>query len=271
MTKNLRAAVVASVSLLGWSTAHAADLPPIYSTPIYEAAPELQPVEIGNGWYLRGDVGYAFESMTDADWTIECTGQACPPAFPQRGQYSDLDVDGDFEFTLGAGHRFTDYLRADVTATRFKTDVTFADGAYDNLRSGDLTAWQVMANGYFDLGTYVGLTPYVGGGVGATHVKMEQATCSYLGGSCTFDNTFTYDTQETSDWRFTYSLMAGVSYDINKSLKLDVGYRYSDVEGADMPRMSVTHIQDGDKFSLEQKDDGFDRHAITVGLRYSLW
>ena len=27
-----------------------------------------------------------------------------------------------------------------------------------------------MANGYVDLGTYVGLTPYVGGGLGYTYV-----------------------------------------------------------------------------------------------------
>ncbi|MEN3791144.1 outer membrane protein [Fulvimarina sp. MAC3] len=270
MSTKLNAALVASVALLGWTAAQAADLPPIYSTPIYETAPELQPVEIGNGWYLRGDVGYAFESTTDADWTVDRYYNGTQTRFGQ-GSYRELDIEGGAEFTLGAGYRFTDYLRTDVTATRFETDVNIADGTFDNLRSGDLTAWQLMANGYFDLGTYVGLTPYVGAGVGATHVNIDQTTCSYLGGDCTFGNTFVYEPQETDDWRFTYSLMAGVSYDINKSLKLDVGYRYSNIDGADMPGMSVTHIADGDVFRLEQKDNGFDRHAISVGLRYSLW
>ncbi len=40
----------------------AAALAADYDPPIYvDEAPEYVPVEVGSGWYLRGDVGYAFK------------------------------------------------------------------------------------------------------------------------------------------------------------------------------------------------------------------
>ena len=35
-----------------------------------------------------------------------------------------------------------------------------------------------MANGYVDLGTYVGLTPYVGAGLGYTYVNWDIAAAT---------------------------------------------------------------------------------------------
>ncbi|MDY8110734.1 outer membrane protein [Fulvimarina sp. 2208YS6-2-32] len=262
--------LAASTCLWAVSHASAADLPPIYSTPIYEAAPELQPVEIGNGWYLRGDVGYAFESETDSQWTVDRWNPTFNSRFAQ-GQHDGAEIDGGAEVTVGAGYRFTDYVRADVTATRFETEATFNVDEFEVVRSADITAWQVMANAYVDLGTFVGLTPYVGGGVGSTHLKFEDNTCSYAGGGCDFGGAFRYASQETDDWRFTYSLMAGVSYDVSQNLKLDVGYRFSDIEGGQSSSATFTELASRDEYRLKHEDDGFERHAISVGLRYSLW
>ncbi|RVG01622.1 porin family protein, partial [Sinorhizobium meliloti] len=62
-------------------------------------------------------------------------------------------------------------------------------------------------------------------------------------------------------WRFTYALMAGVSYDVTDRLKFDAGYRYS-------------QIADGDMFGsggAKGHDDGLSRHEFRVGLRFALW
>src|ERR1700722_495855 len=54
--KSLTALALAAI-LLPLSPVHAAD----YDPPIYvDQAPDYKPVEVGSGWYLRGDVGYAF-------------------------------------------------------------------------------------------------------------------------------------------------------------------------------------------------------------------
>lgn len=270
MTKTTRISWTALILSAGAFPAFAADLPPIYETPIYTAAPELQPVEIGNGWYLRGDVGYGFESKTDSKWSIDHWDHFNTTKFGS-GRYKELELEDNAEFSVGAGYTFNHYLRTDITASRYESEIGLADGSYDNVRKADLTAWELMANAYVDLGTFVGFTPYVGAGAGATHIAIEENNCSYNGGGCDLGGLFTYESHEADDWRFTYSLMAGVAYDLTQNLKLDVGYKFSDIEGGSMPSNTVTHIGDGDEFRMKQEDDGFQRHAVRVGVRYSLW
>ncbi len=268
--------LLASTAALGTlvSSAVAADLPPIYDTPLYQSVPEVQPVEIGSGWYLRGDVGYGFKSKTDSDWSIQRSDGVTTNAFDQ-GTYRDLDVGSDVQFAIGAGYRFTDYLRGDVTASRWTADAALAAGAstlagVDN-RGADMTGYELMANAYADLGTFVGFTPYLGAGAGATKLKVSETSCSLNGGACDLGGTYRYASTDSDDWRFTYSLMAGLAYDLSTNLKLDVGYKFTDVAGASYPSSTATNRLTGEEYRRQQTDDGFQRHAVTVGLRYSLW
>jgi opacity protein-like surface antigen len=129
-------------------TAKAADLDRI----IY--APELNrtvPVEIGNGWYLRGDIGYSVDTSSDR-------------------AFDDWRLDSDFSGGLGVGYQFTDFLRADVTADYTEGDVDGRFAGDINPFSSDFRAYTLLANAYVDLGTFVGFTPYVGAGAGGTYV-----------------------------------------------------------------------------------------------------
>ncbi len=262
----------ASAAALGAlvASATAADLPPIYDAPLYQSVPEVQPVEIGTGWYLRGDVGYGFNSQADSDWSIEQRNGSAATPFG-KGSYSDLDIDNDVQFGIGAGYRFTDYLRVDATASRYTADAVLADGTFGDVRKADVTGYELMANAYADLGTFMGFTPYLGAGAGATKLDFTETSCSLNGGSCDFGGTFQYSSSDASDWRFTYSLMAGIAYDLSRNLKLDLGYKFTDVAGASYPSSTVTEVATGDQYRLTQTDDGFQRHAVTLGLRYSLW
>ncbi|RFC66537.1 porin family protein [Fulvimarina endophytica] len=303
--------MLAGVSLFPLSSAVAADLPPIYATPayetaIYDTAPELQPVEIGNGWYLRGDVGYGFNGDLDASYRERRPDFVrYPNGFRDgfsRFQYDSFDaghdgfrLDDNAEFGVGMGYQFTNWLRGDLTARYYKLDVSghdrteaCFDGAAAQAKffntefnpalldcgsefSSDADAIELMANAYVDLGTIAGFTPYVGGGVGAVQVRYDDfvgsSVCSYDGGACV-PNLYTYNARYEGgdDWRFAYSLMAGISYDISENLKLDAGYRYTDIAGGTMFESTNPGV-----VGSSAEDDGFARHTIQAGVRYSLW
>ncbi|WAJ27063.1 outer membrane protein [Antarcticirhabdus aurantiaca] len=259
----------------GVGTARAADILPVDMPPIYSEAPELVPVEVGNGWYLRGDVGYDFESETRRNHSINL------PLTSQEYDGNDITIDDGYGFSVGAGYQFTDFLRGDVTGRYAKADV---GGELQNLAycvwaepcdasdDAEMTRWEVMANAYVDLGTISGFTPYVGAGAGAVQVDYENATINYCdnqlfghGVGCASINA-----EGEKDWRFAYSLMAGVSYDVSSALKLDVGYRFLDVDGGGAYRIG-SPLLDGVNMGLNTEDDGFKLHTVQAGLRYSLF
>lgn len=267
----------------------------------YEQVPEMVPVEVGSGWYLRGDVSYDFKSDLGSDYRShdEVLDTAFSPAAsfsPPRYDYHDQDHDGfDLDEAadagLGFGYQFTDYFRGDLTARYWKADIdgsssndclgragsgaVFPVGSTcDSADHGQLQAWEVMANAYVDLGTVAGLTPYVGGGAGAVHIDYADLTrtsrCVVDGHDCgaSFGSETSHDGVDS--WRFAYALMAGASYDLSRELKIDLGYRYLNVDGGDMYDFDTASTGHGAS-GVQGTDDGFDRHTIQVGLRYALF
>lgn len=81
-----------------------------------------------------------------------------------------------------------------------------------------------LANAYVDLGTFRGLTPYVGGGVGfATITTMGYKDVNPVSGG------FAFAEKDRTTTNFAWALYAGVAYDVTPQLTLDFGYRYSDL------------------------------------------
>jgi opacity protein-like surface antigen len=122
---------------------------------------------------------------------------------------------------------------------------------------GTLNRTSILANAYLDLGHYWGFTPYVGAGVGASYNQASSSLIYYRnsdgapwgpdlsimqqnvpvwiilgsGGApwpiqLPFGPTNWNRYAEKKSWAFAWNLMAGVSYDIQDNLKLDIGYRY---------------------------------------------
>lgn len=288
----VRTFLLGAASLISMaSTAVAADM----DAPLYEAPPEmLVPVEIGNGWYLRGDVAYDFKTDVDVDYRTFSRAfepAALDPFNPISygdESYDTFEIEDGPAFSLGAGYQFNDMVRGDLTAHYWKQDVVGSDQraapcapltsvlgtgclASD---TGDVRAWELMANAYLDLGNFAGFTPYVGAGVGAVHLDYSslrsENACVGDVASCGGTPNSTIAQQGLDSWRFAYAAMAGVSYDINRSLKLDIGYRYLNVDEGDAYTFATTSIARGAS-GLQAKDDGFDRHTVQAGLRYSLF
>ncbi len=218
-----------AVAAAPFSAATAADYePPI----VIDEAPEVVPVEVGSGWYLRGDLSYNInKSAFDAD--IGLPGV--------EGEHTR------FGAGAGIGYHFTDY---------FRTDINLAYVAYDGYTFesplGDVkfrnTDWTALANVYLDLGTVAGFTPYVGAGAGAL---VSNTNIDYgAPGFGLVDN----------QTNFAYSANAGVAYRIRNNVSVDVGYQY----------LSAPNAKYLDYETMEVKE-GVDYHQVKVGLRYDLW
>jgi len=257
---------LASVAICSASgTAIAADLSPIYDMPTYESVPEVQPVEIGTGWYLRGDVGYQFKSDLDTSFDASING-----ATVASGTYDGLELPASASFSAGIGYKFNEFLRADATFGYWSRDV---DGA--GLTSGALsvdteaTAYELMANAYVDIGTYGRITPYIGAGLGFAHVKYDdmdnEISCG--GGSCNGFPVYKGSHPGESSWRFASSLMAGASIDITHQLKFDAGYKYTRIAEGDAYGYDKADSAAGAS-GVQGKDHGFDIHTVRAGLRY---
>jgi opacity protein-like surface antigen len=158
---SVKVASVAGAVALFATVANAADmpgLPPIYPPPVEEFSV--------SGWYLRGDIGMTnqqfkklHQRLYDAPTTLSVTAVG-------------MGWDSSTFFGLGAGYKFNDWFRADVTgeyrgkANFHGSDIyqTVGGPGVDNY-SGSKSEWVFMANAYVDLGTWWCLTPYVGLGI----------------------------------------------------------------------------------------------------------
>ena len=245
---------------------------------------ELPPVEKFGGWYLRGDIS--------ADWVKEFDSVYAGT------NYTLSEIDQGYNFGIGVGYQITDFIRADITLERFGADfngATAGSCAFDaggaaivgscrSVESADFSAWTGMANAYIDIGNFSGITPYAGVGLGASYVSWDSYqsvdTCTrtnvatnscfttgsaaYVApgaGGATSTRTTSFDGDQS--WLFTYAFMAGFSYDLTENLKLDAGYKYTNIATGPI----IDNIGGG----ISVDHDAIGIHAFRVGLRYQVW
>ena len=259
--------VVASVLLVcGVSKTVAADLFPREGAPIVYGDKRK---EFGTGWYLRGDVSWSRDKK---------------PSLFADGTLGGPSTSNIFGATIGMGYKLNNWLRADLTLdwrapqrTHRQSPTTFdcpievrglnhaVSGdpigiyAVNNQCRSDETATlkrgAILANAYLDLGTWAGVTPYVGAGAGfaygRTHANYNwidtaanqpySATLVLPGGfpiiwMDEYGNltgvAYNFGVQDRSrrigqtKFNFAWALMAGFSYDVSPNAKIDFGYRY---------------------------------------------
>lgn len=249
----------ALAALIASSSAYAADV--FQPEPVQPAPVEVAPVST-SGWYLRGDVGYGWTHMRGASYY-----QGGPGGY--KADFDDTDLDGGVVLGGGVGYQWNDYFRTDVTLDYlfdgdFNGSTSGSCGVAEDCVSTDRASWSalsLLANAYVDLGTYYGVTPYVGAGIGATRVNWGNLRNT----SCSVDNPDDCDDSVSHNgkdsWRFTYALMAGASVDLTCNWKADAGYRFRQISGGDM----FGYAMNGGP----GEDDGFFVHEARVGLRYT--
>ncbi|ESZ46931.1 outer membrane protein [Mesorhizobium sp. RSR565B] len=215
-----------------------------------------QPADFG-GWYIRGDIDYHWSKFRGGDYT---TYSPAPPQLP--GSFASGKLKSSFSAGAGVGYQVNRYFRTDLTfdwmgKSNFRGSTNgFCGGgiACTSVDTSSYSAMLLLANAYVDIGTWHGVTPYVGAGIGGAWVKWDTLHNTDLDGS--------FEHSGGKGWRFAYALMAGASYCLTDRVKLDLGYRYS-------------HINGGKMFNYASDSDvgpGFDRginvHEVRGGLRY---
>jgi opacity protein-like surface antigen len=99
----------------------------------------------------------------------------------------------------------------------------------------EIHRWDLLANGYLDLGTWDGFTPYIGAGAGVSWARTNQSVNFTLGNnvpcqaSCAMGGNDFDRSQSSMTYRFAWAAMAGVAIAMTDHAQLDVGYRFLDL------------------------------------------
>ena len=262
MWKTIHATTVAFIAFQAGATlqANAADMS---MAPIYQ--PDEAPmVELGTGWYLRGDVGYV--NINSPTQGIAPTVDGQHTSANNAALYGNSNANqGIMGATLGVGYQFNPMFRMDMTYD-WRQQLNYERKTYHSClidqsvsgvvmltNNGDCysddkvktNSWTGLLNAYVDLGTWYGLTPYIGGGAGVSHIQTAatqnwfwaDGTAYGIGNniyqSYSRDNAGLYHygypanagPQQVRN-NFAFALMLGAAYDIAPHVKLDIGYRF---------------------------------------------
>jgi opacity protein-like surface antigen len=216
---NVSTLVVLSACALA-GAAQAADMPLRGSQDAFAVREFISP------WYVRGDVAY---------WFSTNSGGSSP-------SFSDVAA-----VDVGIGYRGVGW-RADVTSSyAFQPHANISPFGTPDIRAR-INVFATLFNGYYELGTWYGLTPYVGGGLGFSYLRPIQfASVSLPNGS---NNPGTYD--------LAWDMTAGFSYPLSRNFLIDAGYRYLHVGSPKTVFPGVGTLDWG----------GMNFHEIRTGFRY---
>jgi opacity protein-like surface antigen len=264
-------ALSATLVAAALGSAMAADMAGMPEIPTVDSGVEP---ELGSNWYLRGDVGFAASNIK----------------FDVNLGTSDSVDDNQSTWSTGGGVGYNfGWFRTDLTLDYLaQRDVDF-NSLNSNCSDGTATAGTdrcinrnhsnfdvvpLLLNGYIDLGTWSGVSPYVGAGAGAALVSFQNwrtqtVGCSPPGGSCPALPVPAVSNHSIDDWRFAWALMAGFSYHLNQNLALDVGYRFIDVpDGKAVGNVRPSTTPPNSIGSVDYSD--LMSHEVRVGFRYTI-
>jgi opacity protein-like surface antigen len=243
------------------ASASAADMLPPSHAPHYPPPP----ADVGGGWYLRGDVGVG---ILDFD---KFEGVNTAPGAPTSGYFVEQKSIEDQVFVgFGVGYQFNHWVRFDVTgeyrtAAAFKIiekDTNVIPDGFNKI-DGKLASAVGLANVYFDLGTWHGITPFVGAGVGFAHHWMNGVSDYGFGGSAGGIGW----APDHKDTKLAWAVHAGLGYSVTPNLKLEAAYRYLNMgEYMESGVVTCNAACPAPVYKLKE----IDSHDIKIGMRWLL-
>ncbi len=204
----LRTSAVCGAALaISGATARGADMPGYPSLPLPFPSEKSQRVdELISGWYLRGDLGYRFQRVgTSSDLFTE---------------YTTSSIKDSYVGAIGVGYKAS-WLRTDITGDYgWRAMYSGSTDSGANTVSAKIESYTILLNGYLDLGTWSGFTPYIGAGIGGAQVSTRN-----------YETTPPQVTEppKTARWNLAWAAMAGVSVNLTYNVLLDIGYRHIDM------------------------------------------
>lgn len=225
------------------------------------------PIEVGKTWYLRGHIGMAAQHFKGLEHPLFETAENF--AWLDKGHFDAVPT-----FGVGIGFNHGDHWRFDVTGEyRGKSSFaaldtyTFEDEVFTNSYTGKKSEWLFLANAYYDIGTWHGVTPYVGAGVGFSRNSIYDFTdINAIAGGGGW-------APEGHEWSFAWALHAGASMKVTDNLSLDLGYSYLSLgEGKTGPFQNMDPnigcIADDPPTCSSMTFKGIYSHDVKLGLRW---
>jgi opacity protein-like surface antigen len=119
---------------------------------------------------------------------------------------------------------------------------------------------------YIDLGTWHGITPFVGGGLGAANVRFGAFSDIGIGvgGTPAIAYAGAHD-----EWNFAWALYAGLGVEVTDAFTVEVAYRYLDLgdgETGDLIASDGTNT-----INNPMVFNDITSHDIRLGFRYAFW
>ena len=232
-------------------------------------------VQFASNWYVRGDLAYAQETFPNiAPFTFGSSPSVLNTYSAGAGMgykvnnWFRTDLILDYRSMIHAagigapmtcGVSTTDIFGNPISVT--ETCIAHSDTA--------LHRWDLLANGYLDLGTWDGFTPYLGAGAGVSWGRTKQSVNFTFGNglpcqaNCAIGGGFFADfdrSQSNITYRFAWALMAGVAIAMTDHTQLDVGYRYVDLG-------SITGLSSVTGTAVTQK---VRANEVRAGVRYMI-
>jgi len=238
---------------LSGGTAFAADMLGHPPPPPMLAPPPAQ-IDVGSGFYLRGDLGTGIHAYSSA-----ATNRAGSTTVASS-------VDATSFAAVGAGYQFNSFLRTDATIeyrfpSRFRIiSDTVGPPAGQNLLSGKISGLVGLANAYVDLGTWNRITPFIGGGIGFATMMTSDVKDTGFGGFAGASGS----ASNRAEARFAWAIHAGLGYDLTANLKAEAAYRYLHIGNITTGR--VVCAVACTPFSARIRN--VESHDLKVGLRY---
>lgn len=257
MNKAIIPAVVASA--LSFASAFAADLGP--PPPVMVAPAQVEQT----GWYLRGDIGVG---------ALQATGMQYLPTplnNPSNFAIDSFGMGDQIFLNAGVGYAVNNWLRLDVTA-EYRTKAPFnAWGHYTwgctapiawsctDTYNGFMSSYVFLANAYIDLGTWCGLTPFIGGGIGAADDVVSGFTDVNVptGGA---DIAAT-----TNKWNFAWAAEAGLSYSVTPNVSLELAYRFLSLGSA----APANGFEYGPEYTYNYAIRNIQSQDVMLGFRWN--
>jgi OmpA-OmpF porin, OOP family len=156
------------------------------------------------GWYIGGEG--AWSHLGDQDATATAPGSSTPLKI-HPGEGFAAGINGGFEFQSG--------LRLEGEAVYRRHDLNSSSSAgVTSPTHGSIGNVAIMGNAFYDFNNSTRFTPYIGGGVGAARLHLDDF------------NSVGSPGLSASDWRLAYQGIAGVRYTIDPHWSASLDYRY---------------------------------------------
>lgn len=280
---SLKTLALAGVMAIGASAvAHAADFAPA-PMPLPPAPEPLGLRGSVSGIYVRGDVGVGelkVKKYTQQD------------VIAAGGSFTGETENHSVFAGAGIGYRFNNWLRFDATGEyrgassigvndslsySYRNSTGLVNAQQTNTYKGNLSSMVALFNAYVDLGTWNCLTPYLGAGIGVASNKVSgltdqgivsntQSYNAYPGVTATAIVPTLGTSGSGTKTNVAWALMAGVGYEVNKNLTLEVGYRYLNLGEAQSGVIRNAFLPQS-YAPLKSKE--IESHDIKIGMRWN--